>query len=151
MLLKIFFGLAMFGASLFLSSATFAYDYTGTDSNGDGVRDDVATKCAEIDTSSYKKNILLKQAKLLQRIMAADLDNTDYVKELGTEYMALMSCLAGVYTMNGEDPQFMQYSRSITEKTFDTGERNRKFHSFLARIEKMPLNESKVGTALCGK
>ncbi len=143
--------LFILGALLSTSSVIFAYDYVGLDSNADGVRDDVYDAWSAIESSSYKKKILLQQAKLMQRIMATDLDDKNNVSKLGTEYMSMMSCLAGVYTVDGEDAKFMQYSRNITDKTFDTAERNKKFHTFLARIEKMNITDSRVGTALCGK
>lgn len=136
---------------LVFASPVFAYDYVGTDSNNNGIRDDVDTLVSSMNTTDYKKQVLNNQAKVLQKVMAISLDDEKSVQTLGNDYMALMSCLAGVYTINGEDPFFMQLSRSITEKTFDTAERNKKFHSFLARIEKMNITEKRVGTSLCKK
>ena len=133
-------------------SATAEIDYIGTDSNNNNIRDDVDSYLSSVQTSSMKRNILIQQAGVLQDIMKLDLENKDSVERVGREYMKTMSCLASVYTVNGEDPAFMRFSREVTEKTFNDKEKDAKFHKFLAKIERMNMNGwGTLGTQNCGK
>lgn len=116
-------------------SATAEIDYIGTDSNNNNIRDDVDSYLSSVQTSSMKRNILIQQAGVLQDIMKLDLENKDSVERVGREYMKTMSCLASVYTVNGEDPAFMRFSREVTEKTFNDKEKDAKFHKFLAKLK----------------
>lgn len=127
------------------------YDYLGTDANSDGIRDDVETIVSAAEFNSFKNGILRDQAKVQQRIMGIkDLLDDDEVKSVGTEYMRVMGCLSVAYMQAGEDPKFMSVSRNITEKTFDTEERNKKFHLFLGQIEDKGLDRA-GGMPKCSK
>ena len=144
---------------LFLCLVLFAYaanaentDYAGADSNNNQIRDDVDTYISTVHTSDLKKTVLVKQAKVLQEIMKLDVQDNDATAAVGKRYMKVMSCLAGIYTVNGEDPSFMRLSRELTEKTFDTKERDTKSHVFLGKIEKMNMNSrSTLGTRRCNQ
>lgn len=129
---KIFFS-ALLGLMPF---TVMSNDLVGIDANENSIRDDVDAYLKTISTSDKKSNILREQAIILQKIMVLDLSKTNEVLSLGKVYMQNMDCLARAYSINGEDPKFMVLSRNITERTFDTTERNRKFHIFLGIIEK---------------
>ena len=128
------------------------FDYVGTDSDNNNIRDDVDSYLATVEISSYKKSVLTQQAIVLQDIMKLDLQNETAVTSVGKRYMSMMSCLASVYTINGEDPNFMRLSRELTEKTFSAKEQDLKFHKFLAKIERMNMkNWGAQGTKNCQK
>lgn len=133
------------------ASAASDYDYLGTDSNSDGIRDDVENIVSSAEFNTFKTGILRDQAKVQQKIMGInDLMDDDEVRSVGTEYMRVMGCLSVAYMQAGEDPKFMGVSRSITEKTFNTEERNKKFHLFLGQIEGKGLDRA-GGTPKCNK
>lgn len=133
-------------ATIFLSSVTFAAP--------DIADENISSYISSLNINQQKKNTLAEQLKVLQDILNIDLQSADEesVKSVGIRYMKVMSCLSSLYTLNGEDPEFMRMSRNVTLKILNTQEKDRHFHKFLAKIEKMNMsNWASQGTSNCGK
>jgi hypothetical protein len=102
---------------------------TGTDSNGDGVRDDIARIIAGLAATPAMKQRLMGYARNQQRVMALDVSRQQAAQqayEIATETNRIISCVP-------DDASFDEFDRrtdTLEAAIFDTDARRAQVDAF---------------------
>ncbi|MCW3847355.1 hypothetical protein OF829_08885 [Sphingomonas sp. LB-2] len=103
----------------------------GTDSNANGVRDDIDKYIASLPVSVSEADFLKRKAKALNRILSIDLANADDLRGADSLLFHSTMCIASVPNLKS----ISRYEDQLVAYTFNTRARFDKYDQFNRRLD----------------